>query len=211
MNLGSKLITGPIEEPVTLDEIKVHLKAVSGVSDEDDYLTGLISAARREAEKFTRRAFLTQTWEQYLDAFPGTGSDSVRYNRSLDRHCIHVLKPRLQSVVSLKYLDPSGTQQTMPSTDYTVDIGMEPGRIATKIGVSWPATARLPQAVVIQFVAGYADTTEEALAHDPGFNTIKLAIMQLVGHWYFNREPVVAGQVVTLPLHVQQLLYSARP
>jgi uncharacterized phiE125 gp8 family phage protein len=209
--LGSKLITGPIEEPVTLDEVKTHLKAISGVSDEDAYLSGLISSARKQAERYTRRAFLTQTWEQYQDGFPGRDFDHGRYNRSVDRHCIHVLRPRLQSIVSLKYLDTSGTLQTMASTDYVVDTGNEPGRIAPKIGVPWPATAGLPQAVIIQFIAGYADTANQALAADPGFNDIKLAIMQLVGHWYFNREPVVAGQVMPLPMHVQQMLLGNRP
>jgi uncharacterized phiE125 gp8 family phage protein len=209
--LSSKLITGPIEEPVTLDEIKTHLRLALAFTDEDSYITGLISAARASSEKFTRSAFLTQTWEQYMDSFPHSGRDGVAYNRSMDRHCIHLLHPPLQSVTSVQYLDPGGALQTMDPTTYIVDTGSKPGRIHPKIGVPWPPTANLPKAVIVRFVAGVADTTAEALAADPGFNMNKVLIMQLVGHWYFNREPVVAGQVVELPLHIKQLYYNLRP
>lgn len=36
--------------------------------------------------------------------------------------------------------------------------------------------------------------------------TIPIALMQLVAHWYFNREPVIAGGAFEVPLHVQNLL-----
>lgn len=39
-------------------------------------------------------------------------------------------------------------------------------------------------------------------------STVKIAIQQLVSHWYFNREPVVAGNAGTVPLHVESLLSS---
>lgn len=211
MRLGSKLITGPIEEPVTLGEVKAHLNLTLVDAANDSYITSLISAARRQAEKISRRVFLNQTWEQYQDQFPGRDRDGVAYNRSIDHHCIHVLRPPLQSVTSITYLDPGGNTQTMDPSTYIVDTGNEPGRISPKIGVSWPSTAFLPKAVIVRFVAGFADTTADALAADPGFDEVKVAIMQLIGHWYANREPVVSGQVVTLPMHLKQLLLGLRP
>lgn len=205
--LGSKLITGPIEEPVTVPEAKTHLKVALSFTDEDSYIAGLISAARWQAEMFTRRAFLSQTWQMFLDHFPGGDG---RYNRNFEERCIRVIRPRLQSISFVKYLDPGGALQTLDPATYVVDTGSEPGRICTAIGTAWPPTGRLPRAVQIQFIAGFADTESQALAADPGFNSIKLAVMHLVGHWYFNREPVVSGQVVTLPMHVQSLLMGQR-
>jgi len=40
-------------------------------SVEDDLLTELIETARMEVENDTRRGLLTQTWDHYLDVFPG--------------------------------------------------------------------------------------------------------------------------------------------
>ena len=37
---------------------------------------------------------------------------------------------------------------------------------------------------------------------------IRIAIMMLVNHWYFNREPVVAGGAVSVPNSVDALLAS---
>jgi uncharacterized phiE125 gp8 family phage protein len=206
-NLASKLITGPIEEPVTRDEVKTHLKIALAFTDDDAYLDMQISAARWQAEMFTRCAFLTQTWQMTLDRFPyGDGL----YNRNIEHHCIRVIRPPLQSINFVKYLDPGGALQTLAPSSYVVDTFSQPGRITTAIGVPWPATGRLPNAVQIELIAGSADTTAHALAADPGFNAVKMAILHLVGHWYVNREPVVQGQVVTLPLHVQSLLLSKR-
>lgn len=44
-------------EPVTVDQLKVHLRLGSTVTAEDAYLAGLITAARRKVEIDTRRSF----------------------------------------------------------------------------------------------------------------------------------------------------------
>lgn len=213
-NLSSKLITGPIEEPVTLVEMKTHLKVPSVLTDDDSYISGLISAARGEAEKFTRRAFLNQTWEQYFDHFPASGilpdRDQVAYSHDIDRWFLRLLRPPLQSVTSITYIDMNGATQTLDQANYVVDAATEPARISPAFGKFWPPARLIPNAVTVRFLAGYADTTADALLVDPTFQSIKLAIMHLVGHWYFNREPVVAGAVVILPMHVQALLWSHR-
>lgn len=48
-------------EPVTLDDIKVHLRLGAGVTDEDAYLESLITGARRMVEKETQRSFSGDT------------------------------------------------------------------------------------------------------------------------------------------------------
>jgi uncharacterized phiE125 gp8 family phage protein len=94
-----KLIALPAEEPVNLDETRAHLRLESG---EDDYLSDLIAAARRHCESFQGRAYVTQTWELYLDMFPPG--------------CIKVPLPPLQSVTFIKYKDNSGALQTLDPT-----------------------------------------------------------------------------------------------
>lgn len=58
-------ITPPAIEPVTLEEVKLHLR-IDG-NEEDSYLLGLITAARQRCEEYTRRAFISQKWEFALD------------------------------------------------------------------------------------------------------------------------------------------------
>src|SRR4030042_1283690 len=62
------LITPPAAEPLTNAEAMVHLKVDSQI--EIPYIDNLIKDARETAERITRRALITQTWELYLDAFP---------------------------------------------------------------------------------------------------------------------------------------------
>ena len=80
-----KLKTAPAVEPVTLEEAKLHLK-VDGAED-NTLITTLITTARELAERETKRAFITQTWQMYLDQAP---------------QIIEIPKPPLQSIVSIK-------------------------------------------------------------------------------------------------------------
>ena len=61
--MGLRTLTrtaAPTVEPVTLGEIKTHLRLTG---TEDDYLLPqLVKAARDYVETFTRRAICTQTW-----------------------------------------------------------------------------------------------------------------------------------------------------
>jgi uncharacterized phiE125 gp8 family phage protein len=67
--MKATLITAPTIWPVTVQETKEHLY-VDG-NDHDVVIDGVIKAATRQMENWTRRAIMTQTWEYYLDAFPG--------------------------------------------------------------------------------------------------------------------------------------------
>lgn len=138
-----KLVTSPAEEPVSLQEARAHLRLESG---EDDYLTNLIAAARRHCESFQGRAYVTQTWDLYLNAFPAG--------------CIQVPLPPLQSVIFIKYKDSSGVLQTLDLSGYIVDPYSEPGLIFYSYGNSWPDTYPEANSVQIQFVAGYGSASD---------------------------------------------------
>ena len=144
-----KIITPPTTEPVTLGEIKAH---TNWPVDEDDPLLNLyISAARAYAEKLTGGAFVTQTVEYVLDSWP---SGDV----------IHLPKPPLQSVTSIKYYGADGTEYTMDPTDYIVDTDSFPGRISLAYGKTWPSITLQPvNGIRIRFAAGhpvYAGTVD---------------------------------------------------
>jgi uncharacterized phiE125 gp8 family phage protein len=142
--MALKLITAPTVEPVTVEEAKTFLR-VDG-NDEDLLITGLIASVRAEAEKITRRALLTQTWELVLDSFPS--------------YEIVVPLPRLQSVTSIKYIDLNGVEQTLDPATYQVDTDNEPARIVPAYGQSWPAGRNQINAVRVRYVAGYGATAD---------------------------------------------------
>lgn len=88
---------------------------------------------------------------------------------------------------------------------YWIDRDSEPARIFPgPPGALWPPTLYVPNSVQVHYTAGYS--ADGALVPPRA----KTAIMQSVAHWYENREPVVPGVVMELPLHCQMLLWSLR-
>jgi len=136
---GLKLITAPAEEPISIAEAKGHLRETS--TGQDALIQGLIIAAREYAETYTRRRFITQTWELLRDCFPAFG--------------IEMPNAPLLSVVSITYLDTAGQAQVLDQSAYLVDIKTVPGRISPAYGEVWPPTIAQMNAVTIQFTAGY--------------------------------------------------------
>jgi len=186
------IVTPPAEEPVTLTEAKNHLRV--DLSDDDSLISALIVAAREHAEAITRRAFITQTLKLSMDAFPANNGP------------IYVPMPPLQSVNSLKYFDTDGMEQTLTEgTDFLVDNESEPGRITPAPDTGWPATQNRPNAVSVEFVAGFGDASKVPQG-------IKQAILLMVGHWYENREAVTmqGNNAGELPMAVDSLLMMHR-
>src|SRR4051812_14255213 len=119
---ATRLVTAPNTEPVTLAEAKTHLRVTA--ADDDTYITALIKGARQHCEVVLNRALLQQDWDLFFDCFPDV---------------IRVPMPPLQSITSVKYIDLSGTLQTLDPTGYAVDKNFEPGRIKPAYGTSWPS------------------------------------------------------------------------
>lgn len=193
------LITPPAVEPVTLEEAKDAQRIET--ADDDAFADAALIAAVRHAETMTGRAFINQTWELKLDAFPVAGPGSPWAE-------VRVPLPPLQSVVSLKYVDGAGVEQTLAAgTDYAVyDAGAAraAGRVAPAFGKTWPAARAEPNAVRLRFVAGYGAGTGNVP------NEIKSAILLLFGDLYRFREESAAGLTVATRNAVEALLMPFR-
>lgn len=142
MRTAWTLTDGPAEEPLTLQDMKAHLRVTH--AREDVSIEGFITAARRAAESYMARAVLQQTW-----------------TLTLDRWAQEIPLPMawpLQSVTSVKYADPTtGTLTTLASTVYDVDTTSAPGRILRAPAQSWPSVEADNDApIVITYVAGVA-------------------------------------------------------
>ncbi len=186
-----KLVTPPVAEPIDVEEAKTHLRILESFVDENEYIEGLISVARETAERKTWRALMPQSWEYYLDDFPPA-------NASGDQ-TIRIPLPPLTAISAITYVDPSGTPQTFSAASYKVDLVSEPGRVRPANGVSWPATSGDMNNVKISFTCGYADA-----AHVPV--GILHAMKIFIGHIFENRELLMDGKDVKVPMAIDVLL-----
>lgn len=163
-------------------------------ADDESTILGYMKAARRVAEVFMRRAIITQTWKQVFDYFPpmgllgslgmgysmaGDSSGVLSYSRV--RTHFNLYWPRLQSVISVQYLNTNDVLTTLATSVYEVDNISEPGRVVPAFGQYWPPQLLEANAVTINFIAGFGDHT--TVPED-----IKTAIMMLTAQFYENRE-----------------------
>jgi uncharacterized phiE125 gp8 family phage protein len=196
--MSLKLVTAPASEPITLDEAKKHLRGPE--SEDDGFITGLITSARQHLEVSRGLALITQVWDLFLDQFPdGCDRRQEPWYRAV---AIRVPRRPLQSVTSVKYIDTAGVEQTLAPSKYTALTAEEPGLIVPAFEQTWPSTRHQPNAVTVRLVAGYGDAAAVP-------QTLKLALNALVAHFYENREPVgigVGAVAVELPFHVEALL-----
>lgn len=144
------LITPPARYPVTLEEVKAHLRVETG--DEDATIDRLIASATSRLDGPTgalRRCLVQQTWEYWLDSW-------------CDRIEIP-LRPVVPGSVSIVYLDGSVEEQTMSPSLYGV-IGTDPAFIQTLAYGTWPSvTSNRPDAIRIRFTVGYASVVNGGL------------------------------------------------
>lgn len=200
MQLHSQLAlySGPSVEPITLDEAKLHLR--QDVDDDDDLIASLVVAARRVCEARTRRAFLDQTWDYRLDAFPWPWV--FHPDRAAARVDYEIRLPiaTATSVTSITWIGWDGSTSTLDPAGYVFAPG-EPGRIVPRPYDIWPWPQVRPAAISIRFVAGYGASASAVP------DTIKAAMKLLIGHWYENREVANIGNISTdLPWAVDALL-----
>lgn len=187
---GRNRITDPIGEMISLVEAKNHLRVT--INTDDSLISDCIVAARERSEDFTRRALLTQEWEYWLDYWPSGEIIELPY-------------PPLQNVTDIKYYDTDGVEATMAAVDYIVDEINLPGRVVLAYGKTWPTTTLRPtKGIKITYWAGYLPgATPQAVVR---------ANLQLVGHFYENRESVVVGNwtAIEIPVTAERLLWPYR-
>lgn len=192
------LVTPPAQEPVALADLKDHVYIDQTDTSHDSVLTGFLKAARRRAENHCRIAFVTQTWKYSRDGW--AGFDTLYAHRGFPQ--IEIPKPPFQSIVSIQYVDVAGVTQTLADapTGFQLDPGADtlPARIVPPYAQPWPPVRRIPNNVIITFVAGYGvgagakDAQNNAIANAVP-DDLQLAIKMTAAHWYENREITAAG------------------
>lgn len=168
------LITAPASEPVTLENMESQVRLPGQLASEQEFVEGLITAVREQAEAVTRRSLITQVQELVLSAFPS------------GRNPITIPLPPLQNIVSIKYIDSNSVEQTLDPLSYRVMINTNDyGYILPVYGLSWPVALNDVAVVKVQFTCGYGDD----------YTFIPSGILQWmkinIGNLFENRETVI--------------------
>ena len=155
--------------PVTIENVKAHIRLDPQDTSHDALLGQQISAATEQLENDTDRVWAEATYLLSLNAFP--------YRTS----AIAIPLQPVVSIESVAYVDEAGDLITMPDTDYSLDLGRR--QIYPVAGTEWPAAYKVQNAVEITFVAGYGDSL-------PGVPRLaQEAILLQVGKWF--RDPAM--------------------
>jgi len=178
-------ITPPAIEPVRLQDARLQVRLTTDDPVTEDALIKLyISAARRHAEAYTGRSFITQRWRLVLDGFP---------------RCIELERGDVQRIDSITYRDMTGATQVVAwdeptssvqrSSDGTMvaDISGGVARITPAFGCVWPVAVPEIGAVAVAYTAGYGG--EEDVPEG-----IKSWILLRVARLHADREEIVDGQ-----------------
>lgn len=191
---GNRLATAPASEPITLTELKTALRITD--TNEDTYLTDLITEARQEIEDATGIAFISQAWVLTLDHWPPVSEqwwDGVRDGHintvyeagsALARTMRSVELPRypLITVDTVTVYDEASNATAVTIADtFNIDITFLRGRMTLQSGATWPVALRANDAISIAYTAGYgADATTVPAP-------LKRAVRNMAAYMYEHR------------------------
>lgn len=160
-------------EPVTLEQAKAHLR--QPLPDDDDYISGLITAARQMAEGRLNRTLVQRELTARFASCDGR---------------FYLNKPPIVSVESVTYLDAEGVEQTVAPAGYRLQTSNELPRLFATLGAEWPSLLPTGGEFQVEYIAGYA----------PGEvpQPIVQWMLLVIGALYAHRESMTAGVKVEM-------------
>ena len=165
-----EVVTPPAAEPVTLADLKAHLRI--DWADEDAQLTQFVAAARQMFERKAGRVVLPTVVRERLAGWP----ESRLY-------CLQAAP--VLSVQSVVYRDPADADVTLGL--WRCQVPAEPATLRFRDSLAYPALhPEYPRPVAVTYTAGWADAAAVP-------EVVKAAIRLLAGHYYANREAYTAG------------------
>jgi uncharacterized phiE125 gp8 family phage protein len=180
------LTAPPAGEPVSLAEVKTHLRITH--TDDDSYLARLITAARRQIENQCGCALLTQSWSLYLDRWP-------------DDACVRVPIYPVASITDIIIYGESDTPATLDPAHYYLDSKSRPARVTLRNGRPFPQPGRSLNGIEIRLQMGYGASASSVP------DDIRQAILLAVANWFANRGE---GATIALPPMTRELLAPYR-
>ncbi len=183
--------SAPGSEVITTAEAKAQCRIDH--DDDDTLIDRLIKVSREKIEgpDGIGLCFVSQGWRMTLDCFPAQ---------------IRIPMGPVLSIDSITYVDEGGDTQTLNSSLYQWRKDRFGAYIAPAYDETWPITRRVYSAVQVNFTAGFPGTDDSpvSLANVP--ETLRHAMLLLIGHYYENREAVLAGEMPAMPFGFENIV-----
>ncbi len=171
---GLTLTSAPATEPITLTEAKLFLRV--DTTDEDALITGLISAARERAQRYTERQFVTASYTYTAKANQLLWVSGGYCNTKPE---LLLPLPPVQTVSTVTLTDANGTATVLSASGYRVVIDRTPGKI---VFLEPPnIDMERDDAIRVAFTCGYGAASAVPLG-------IKTAMYWMINSMYMNRE-----------------------
>lgn len=158
--------SGPAVEPVTLAEMKAHLR-LDG-AEEDAVVSACIVAARQACESYTGRSLISQTWQLYLDRWP--------------KGAMRLPRGPVQELLSVAVIGDDGDATLLDGDGFHLDASADPPRLLRKRGAFWTTTARSLAGIEITYKAGYGDSWNDVP------QALRQGLMMAAAQFYEHRE-----------------------
>lgn len=167
-------IVQPAVEPVSLFEVKAHLGIMPEVSDDDEMLQGLISAARIMVEERLHQTTTATRWRAKVTnrSLCGCQGMELPYPPVLVAQDEYTPFP-----VEVYYTDTDGNLHTVDKSAIVVDAEEIPGRVWIRESISGPCCEP------VATITWWAGVVNPADVRSP----IRTAIKRLVGQCYTTR------------------------
>lgn len=186
-----KRVTAPVNRLATAQEVKTQIGSDPDVSNAS--VERIIDGVTLHAERYTGRAFLTQTFDLFMDQFPRERPVDAPWWLDMVysfANAFEIPRPPLQSITSIKVLDYANNETTLSSDLYFVNNRSEPGSVTPRQLEQWP-TEVLPEAgVTIRFVAGYGVNATDVPID------LRLAVVTQAAHALSQSDPAVLSESI---------------
>ena len=159
-------ITPPVAEPLTLAELKAHLR-LDGTG-EDELLASLGRIAREHLERVSGLALVSQAWRLYLDDWPPSG-------------VLEIARGPVVSVDAIRAFDELGEESEVTLAGHVLDGARRPARLWLR---ERPASRQAVNGMEVDFTAGFGESGADVP------DTLKRAMLLHVAHMYEFRGAV---------------------
>jgi hypothetical protein len=159
MMFALELVSGPDIEPVTVAEMKQHLREYASMTEMDATISSLITAAREWAEQFTGRVLIDQTWRLTVERTGSLAPEVVasatvtgQWNMARAGE-IPLRRAPVLSIESIVSIDAAGTETAIDSESYSLRLAASKyPKVVALNGGKWGQ-----EYLQVTFRAGYAD------------------------------------------------------